>query len=392
MLKDKKIVLAVTGGIAAYKAIDLASRLKKCGAVVKTILTASALKFVSENNFRAITGERSYIDQFELEDPISHISLADWGDMLVIAPATANIIGKMAHGIGDDLVSTTLLAFHKPVLVVPAMNVNMYRNSIVQDNISYLLAKGVNFLEPEEGMLACGYVGKGKYPPNPDVIDAMKFYLHYKKSFNNCKILVSAGASQEQIDPMRFITNRSTGKMGLALAKSAFFRGALTTLIHGSLKEDVPYYLDNVEEKLSAEDMFSAITSVSHEQDVIIMCAAVADYTPDKISEQKIKKSGDLSLSLKKTKDILQYLGENKPAKQILVGFAAETENIIENGKGKLIKKNLDLLIANNINVAGDDTTEAYLITKDDVIEFKGTKFLLAQQIMEMIEKLRNAN
>ncbi len=390
MLKDKKILLGVTGGIAAYKAIDLASRLKKEGAIVRTILTNSALKFISENNFRAITGQRSYIDQFELEDPISHISLADWADIFIIAPATANILGKLAHGIGDDLLSTTAIAFHKKIILVPAMNVNMYHNAIVQDNVSYLRSKGVTVMDPAKGMLACGYEGKGKYPPNEDVLDLIKFELVKDFSFPTCNILISAGASVEDIDPMRFISNHSTGRMGINLAKIACFSGNTTTLVHSKISVPLPYYFENCINENTAQAMFQAIKEIYQKQDVIIMTAAVADYTPITKSSEKIKKKDDLVLELERTTDILNYLGQNKVQGQILVGFAAESNNVIEYGKAKLIKKNLDLLIANNINVSGSDDTKAFLITRDAVEEFQGSKFELSIKIFEKIEQLRN--
>lgn len=388
MLKDKKIVLVVSGGIAAYKAIDLASRLKKLGAKVRTILTKSALEFISEINFRAITGEATYTDQFDLNEPIAHITLSDWADIMVIAPATANIIGKLAQGIGDDLATSTMLAFHKPILVVPAMNVNMYHNLAVQNNIELIKERGIHLLIPEKGMLACGYEGRGKYPPNEEVIPAIITYLNYQENIKS-KYLITMGASQEDIDPMRFITNHSSGKMGIALSRSVYLRGGELALVHSRISETLPYYLENTHKTLSAEEMFQQVVKDYQEAEVIIMCAAVADYTPVIKHEQKIKKSEEMILALKRTKDILKYLGENKEEGQILVGFAAESENIIENAKTKLKKKNLDLIIANNISVSQSDNSQAFLITADTITEFKGSKLDLANKIVDTIEELK---
>ena len=388
MLQDKNILLVVSGGIAAFKAIDLASRLKKFGAKVRTILTKSALEFISEINFRAITGQPTYTNQFDLAEPIAHITLADWADIMVIAPATANIIGKLANGIGDDLATSTMLAFHKPILVIPAMNVNMYHNQAVQHNIEVIKRHGINILVPEKGMLACGYEGRGKYPPNEEVIPAIITYLQYSQTLKS-KFLITMGASQEDIDPMRFITNHSSGKMGIALARASYLRGGEVAVIHSRISESLPYYLENKHQTLSAEEMFQLVKEESENADVIIMCAAVADYTPVIKQEQKIKKSDDLNLQLKRTRDILKFLGENKGKGQLLVGFAAESENIIENAKVKLKKKNLDLIIANNISVSRSDNSQAFLITAHNITEFQGSKLDLANKIVDTIEELK---
>ncbi len=390
MLKDKKILLLVSGGIAAYKAIDLASRLKKLGAQVRTILTKSALEFIGQINFRAITGQETYTDQFDLVEPIAHISLADWADIMVVAPATANIIGKMANGIADDLASSTFLAFHNPILVVPAMNVNMYNNPAVQNNIAILKSRGINFLVPEKGLLACGYEGRGKYPANEEVIPAIITYLEYDMKLKD-SYLITLGANQENIDPMRFITNHSSGKMGLSLARAVYLRGGDLSVVHASINQAIPYYVESHYKTLSAQEMFLKVKEKANQSDVIIMAAAVADYTPLTEEKQKIKKKEDLSLVLKRTQDILKYLGENKKAGQILVGFAAESENIIVNAKEKLVKKNLDLIIANDISVSQSDYTQAYLISKHSVTEFKGTKFHLAHKIIDTIEELKKS-
>lgn len=388
MLKDKNIVLVVSGGIAAYKAIDLASRLKKLGAKVRTILTKSALEFISEINFRAITGEQTYTDQFDLSEPIAHITLSDWADIMVIAPATANIIGKLANGIGDDLATSTMLAFHKPILVVPAMNVNMYHNQAVQHNIELIKQRGINLLIPEKGMLACGYEGRGKYPPNEEVIPAIVTYLNYEQNIKS-KYLITMGASQEDIDPMRYITNHSSGKMGIALTRASYLRGGEVAVIHSRISETLPYYLENTHKTLSAEEMFLQVKKESEQAEIIIMCAAVADYTPAAKQVQKIKKTEDISLELKRTQDILKYLGDNKKSGQILVGFAAESENIVQNAQAKLKRKNLDLIIANNIAVSQKEETLAYLITTNSVEEFAGSKLELAHKIVDTIEAMK---
>lgn len=390
MLKNKKIVLVVTGGIAAYKAIDLTSSLKKQGAKVRTILTKSALQFVGEINFKTISGEAVYTDQFDLAEPIAHITLSDWADIMVIAPATANIIGKMANGIGDDLATSTILAFHQPIVVIPAMNVNMYHNQAVQANMKTLKQRGIHILIPEKGMLACGYEGRGKYPPNAEVILAIATRLHYKQEIKG-KYLITMGASQEDIDPMRFITNHSSGKMGIALSRATYLRGGEVSVIHSRISEPLPYYLEQVHSTPSAEEMFLKMKEEYEQAEVIIMCAAVADYTPTVKLKQKLKKSTELNLALERTQDILHYLGEHKRKGQILVGFAAESENLVENAQGKLKKKNLDLIIANNIAVSQSDNSEAFLITKDKVEEFKGTKFQLAHKIIDTIRELKKA-
>ncbi len=390
MLKDKKILLVVTGGIAAYKAIDLVSRLKKSGAIVRTILTKNALEFVSEINFRAISGQATYTDQFDLNEPIAHITLADWADIMVVAPATANIIGKLANGIADDLASSTFLAFHRPILIVPAMNVNMYHNPALQSNLQVLQSRGIKIMLPEKGMLACGYEGPGKYPPNEEVIPAIITHLGNSSVITD-RYLLTLGACQEDIDPMRFITNHSSGKMGIALARAIHHRGGELSLVYARISQELPYFVDNYQQALSAEDMFIKVKEEVGKAKVVIMSAAVADYTPLEKQKSKIKKSGDLTLELKRTQDILHYLGENKLPGQILVGFAAESENIIENAKKKLIKKNLDLIIANNISVSQKDYSEAYLIRQDYVVKFQGSKLALANKIIDTIEDIKKS-
>ncbi|MDP8269212.1 MAG: bifunctional phosphopantothenoylcysteine decarboxylase/phosphopantothenate--cysteine ligase CoaBC [Candidatus Tenebribacter davisii] len=384
MLKNKKILLGITGGIAAYKAVDLASKLTKSGAEVRTIMTAHACEFVSPLTFKSITHQPVITKMFNAEADIQHISLADWADILVIAPATANIIGKTTFGIADDLLSTTIMATKAPVLFIPAMNIHMYENPIVQENITKLTKFGYFFMEPEFGFLACGYEGKGRYPKNEEIIFNIITYLDYKKDLKNKNILVTAGANIEDIDPMRFITNHSSGKMGLALARAAHIRGANVKLIYSSITDEVPEYLNSVK-AISAQDMYRAILKDYPNYDITFMMAAVADYTPADPSRQKIKKSADLNLELKRTKDILKELGEKKVKGQILVGFAAESENIKENALQKLTKKNLNYICANNLKVSGKDDTEIIVLSNSIETKISGDKFYAAHQILNAI-------
>ncbi len=388
MLKDKKILLGITGGIAAYKAVDLASKLTKMGAEVKTIMTTHACEFVSPITFKSITHQPVITKMFDVEADIEHISLADWADLVVIAPATANIIGKTASGIADDLLSTAIMATTAPVLFVPAMNIHMYENPIVQENITKLTNFGYFFMEPEFGILACGYEGKGRYPENEEIVLHAATYLNYKKNLSSKNILVTAGASREEIDPMRFITNHSTGKMGLALARAAHIRGANVKFIHSSISEKVPEYLDSIE-AVSAKEMYDKVIQEYTNSDITFMTAAVADYTPTKPSKQKIKKSDDLNLELKRTKDILKELGKKKNNKQILIGFAAESENLKENALQKIKKKNLDFICANNLNVSGKDDTEILVLSEGAETKLIGSKFSVAHQIIDIILKYK---
>ncbi|MBT5419276.1 MAG: bifunctional phosphopantothenoylcysteine decarboxylase/phosphopantothenate--cysteine ligase CoaBC [Candidatus Cloacimonetes bacterium] len=383
MLKDKKILLGITGGIAAYKAVDLASKLTKMGAEVKTIMTSHACEFVSPITFKSITHQQVITKMFDLEADIEHISLADWADLVVIAPATANIIGKTASGIADDLLSTTIMATTAPVLFVPAMNIHMYENPIVQENITKLTNYGYFFMEPEFGILACGYEGKGRYPRNEEIIFHIGTYLKYKKDLAGRNVLITAGANREQIDPMRFITNHSSGKMGLALARAAHIRGANVKFIHASISEYIPEYLNSVQ-AISAEDMHDVILEEYTDFKITFMTAAVADYTPVNSSKQKIKKSDELNLELKRTKDILKELGEIKNSKQILVGFAAESENLKQNALKKIKKKNLDFICANNLSVSGKNDTEILVLGDGMEVKLNGNKFSVAHQVLDI--------
>ncbi len=387
-MEKKKILLCVTGGIAAYKAIDLASRLVKSDFEVKTVLTEHALEFVAEINFEALTHNSVHTGLFTDADPIPHITLADWADLIVVAPATANSMAKAAQGMADDLFSSTLLAHKRPVLWVPAMNVNMYNHPATQDNIKTLTKRGNYVLEPVTGMLACGYEGKGKFPPVEEVVYAIQVYAHHTQDFKGKKILVTAGGTAESIDPMRTISNRSSGKTGVALARAAALRGAEVTLIHGNISVSLPYYLKEAVFTQSAAEMKQSVDKVAGKMDIIIMAAAVSDFTPVKNASNKIKKSAQLSLELRQTDDILAGLGKKKKAGQVLIGFAAETEDIIKNAKAKLNKKNLDLIVANHLNVSGKDVTEITMITKKSSESVKACKFHAANLILDKIKKL----
>ena len=384
MLKDKKILLGITGGIAAYKAVELAGKFIKCGASVKTIMTRNACEFITPLTVKSITHNAVITKMFDVEADIEHISLADWADIIVVAPATANIIGKVASGIADDLLSTTIMATQAPVLFVPSMNVHMFENPILQENITKLSKLGYLFMEPEEGMLACGYEGKGRFPSVDEIVYFAKSYLFYKKDLVKKRILITAGATRENIDPMRFITNFSSGKMGLALARAAHIRGGDVTLISANLNVEIPYYLNN-KKTSTAEEMFKHTISSFTEKEVTFMVAAVSDFTPSEISKQKIKKDKNLNLELIRTKDILTELGKLKSENQILVGFAAESEDIIQNAKLKSKRKNLDFIITNNLKVAGKDKTEISFIGKDIEEKIKGDKFFVAHKILDLI-------
>lgn len=356
MLQGKNVLLGVTGGIAAYKAADLASRLIKQHACVDVIMTENATKFVTSLTFESITHTRCVTDTFERVDSfeVEHISLADKADVLVIAPATANCIAKLACGIADDMLTTTALACDCVKIVAPAMNTKMYENPVTQKNISTLKELGYIIIEPGEGFLACGTVGKGRMEEPSVIVDAIINEIAIPKDMQGIKVLVTAGPTMEAIDPVRYITNHSTGKMGYAIAKAAAKRGAEVTLVTGKTNLDRPGGVNTVE-IISAEDMFNEVTKRSSKQDIIIKAAAVADYTPVTTAGDKIKKSDkdDMSIPLKRTKDILKWLGENKKKGQILCGFSMETKDLLKNSRKKLEKKNLDMICANNLKDKG---------------------------------------
>jgi phosphopantothenoylcysteine decarboxylase/phosphopantothenate--cysteine ligase len=388
-MSNAKILLAVTGGIAAYKAIDLASRLNKAGYQVRTVLTDSARKFVSPVNFSAITHNSVHTSLWDDADPIVHISLADWADLIVVAPASANTIAKAACGLANNLLSSILLAHTKPVLWVPAMNVHMYEHVATKQNMEILKSRGHHVLEPATGLLACAYTGKGKYPPNEEILYAIRTYLLYGRDLGGVTAIVSAGASVEAIDPMRMISNRSSGKMGIALARALSLRGAMVKLVYGSVNQEIPYYLHDAVQALSVEEMYDAIVPIAGNFRWIFKCAAVSDYKPASYSPQKIKKAEDLLLKLERTADILADLGRIKQDGQRLIGFAAETENLIENAKDKLLRKNLDLIVANHLENAGKDSNSISLIDKAGMpLAAQGDKFDLAHKIIDHVKTL----
>ncbi|WP_036606421.1 bifunctional phosphopantothenoylcysteine decarboxylase/phosphopantothenate--cysteine ligase CoaBC [Oribacterium sp. P6A1] len=399
MLNGKNILLGVTGGIAAYKAADICSRLVKLHANVDVIMTEHALNFITPNTFEALCHNKVTTDTFDRNHPfeVEHIALADKADCVIIAPATANIIGKLANGLADDMLSTTLLACRCPKLIAPAMNTHMWQNPIVQDNISKLKHYGFSIIEPASGHLACGYDGSGKLADTGLIADYVVNACAHEKDMAGLKVLVSAGPTCEDLDPVRFITNRSSGKMGYSIASAAASRGAAVTLVSGPVDLPVPAGV-NIVHIRNAEDMYREITSRQEESDIIIKAAAVADYRPSIVSDNKIKKKddgSDLSLPLERTKDILKFLGEHKRDGQFLCGFSMETENMLENSRKKLTKKNLDLIAANNVKVSGagflGDTNVLTLISKDRETELPlMSKWDAAHQLLDEILKIRN--
>ena len=350
-LTGKTIVLGVTGSIAAYKIANLASMLVKLNADVHVIMTQNATHFITPMTFETLTNNKCIVDTFDrnFNFDVKHVSLAKKGDLFLVAPCTANVIGKVAGGICDDMLTTTIMATKAPVLFSPAMNTGMWENPILQDNLQKLKHYGYHIIEPVEGRLACGDIGSGKMPSEEVLLEHILLHLAKEKDLKGKKLLISAGPTQEAIDPVRFITNHSSGKMGYAIAKMAVLRGAEVTLVSGPVSIQ-PFADVQVVPVVSAKDMFEAVTTRSAEHDIIIMCSAVADYTPAHYSDHKVKKQdGDLSIALTRTNDILAWLGEHKKKGQILVGFSMETENLIENSREKLTKKHTDLICANSI-------------------------------------------
>ena len=395
MLKDKNILLGVTGGIAAYKIANLASMLKKHGANVKVIMTENACQFITPMTFETLTAQKVYTDTFDrnFEFKVDHIELGKWADVFLIAPATANVIGKLANGIADDMLTTTALAMRCPIVVSPAMNTTMFENKVVKHNIMKLRTYGMDIIMPASGHLACGDSGAGKMPEPEMLLEYIKRAVYKKKDLVGKKVCVSAGPTREAIDPVRYISNNSTGKMGVEIAKMAAYRGAKVSLIMGPSNVFVPDFINRIDIK-SAEDMYEEIMKISDSQDIIIKAAAVADYTPANYSDEKIKKKdGDLSIELSRTKDILKELGErkeNNPKKQFICGFSMETENMEENSKNKLAKKNADMIVANNVKVEGagfgTDTNVVTIFTNDNEIRLdKLSKLEVAEKIFDEI-------
>lgn len=392
MLKNKYVVLGVTGSIAAYKAASLASALIKLHCDVQVIMTANAANFIHPVTFETLTGRKCLIDTFDrnFSFEVEHISVAKRADLVLVAPASANVIGKLAHGIADDMLTTTLMACTCPKLISPAMNTAMYENPVLQDNLRLLEKYGYQIIEPASGHLACGDSGKGKMPEPDELLSWVLKEIAYKKDLTGKKILVTAGPTQESIDPVRFITNHSSGKMGYAIARAAMLRGADVTLVTGPVSIAPPPFV-RVVPVLSAEDMFQAVTSVSDRQDAVIKAAAVADYTPLSVSDQKVKKKdGEMSIELKRTKDILKFLGEHKPDGQFLCGFSMETENMLQNSRKKLAQKHVDMIVANSLRTSGagfgTDTNVVTLITRDGEEELPlMSKDEVAHQILNRI-------
>ena len=396
MLKEKKIVLGVTGSIAAYKIAALASMLKKQGADITVIMTRNATNFINPITFETLTGNKCLIDTFDrnFEYSVEHVALAKQAQVFLIAPASANVIAKVANGIADDMLTTTFLACSCPKIIAPAMNTHMYENPILQDNLKKCRDYGMEILTPAEGYLACGDTGAGKMPEPERLYQAIERAISHEKDLAGKKILVTAGPTREAIDPVRYITNHSTGKMGYALAKQAMLRGADVTLVTGPVELTPPPYV-HVVPVISAKDMFDAVTAVSDEQDIIIKAAAVADYRPATVASEKVKKSDNaLSIALERTDDILKYLGEHKKDSQFLCGFSMETEHMLENSRAKLVKKNLDMIAANNLKIKGagfgTDTNIITLITPDGVTELPlMSKEAAADAILDQILSIR---
>ena len=374
MLEGKTVLLGVTGSIAAYKIAYLASTLKKKHADVHVLMTRNDTNFINPITFETLTGNKCLVDTFDrnFQFQVEHVSIAKKADVVMIAPASANVIGKLAHGIADDMLTTTIMACRCKKIISPAMNTNMFENPIVQDNLKTLEHYGYEVIDPAVGYLACGDTGAGKMPEPETLLSYIMRECACEKDMKGLKLLVTAGPTQEAIDPVRYITNHSSGKMGYAIAKMAMLRGADVTLVSGRTAIAPPPFV-KVVPVVTARDMYEAVTAVSKEQDIIIKAAAVADYRPATVSDEKIKKKDDdMSIALERTDDILKYLGEHKPDGQFLCGFSMETQNMIGNSRVKLTKKNLDMVAANNVKMAGagfqGDTNVLTLITQDEEV------------------------
>ena len=375
MLKGKTVLLGVTGGIAAYKIANLASALVKLHADVNVIMTQNATNFINPITFESLTGNKCIVDTFDrnFKFKVEHIALAELADVFMVAPASANVIGKIANGIADDMLTTTFMACKKKKILAPAMNTNMYENPIVQDNIKKLKDYGMEIIEPATGYLACGTTGSGKLPDEKILLEYILREVAYEKDLSGKTVLVTAGPTREAIDPVRFISNHSTGKMGYAIARGASLRGARVILVSGPVSIEPPLFSELVP-VVSAEDMYNAVMKYRDEADIIIKSAAVADYTPVAVSSEKIKKQdGDMRIELRRTKDILKELGQSRRENQFICGFAMETENLIEYAVKKLESKNVDMIVANSLKTEGagfgTDTNVVTLITKDGKTE-----------------------
>ncbi len=396
MLSGKTVLLGVSGSIAAYKIANLASALKKMQADVHVLMTKNSTNFINPITFESLTGNKCLVDTFDrnFQFQVEHVSISKRADVVMLAPASANIIGKIAGGIADDMLTTTVMACKCPVYLSPAMNTNMYENPIVQDNLKKLESYGYHVITPASGYLACGDTGAGKMPEPEVLLEYILKEIAFPKDMTGKRVLVTAGPTQEKIDPVRYITNHSSGKMGYALAKTAMLRGAQVTLVSGKTALTPPLFVDFVS-VTTAKEMFQAVTRVSDHQDIIIKAAAVADYRPSQVYDQKVKKKeGEMAIPLERTDDILSYLGEHKKEGQFLCGFSMETENMIENSRRKLEKKNLDMIAANNLKMEGagfqTDTNILTLITKEEEISLdKMTKEKASFVILDKILSLQ---
>ena len=395
MLKGKHVVLGITGSIAAYKTAGLASMLVKKGCHVQVLMTENATNFINPITFETLTGNKCLVDTFDrnFEFSVEHVALAKQADVVMIAPASANIIAKLAHGLADDMLTTTVLACRCKKIIAPAMNTNMYENPVVQDNIKICEKYGMEVIKPAVGYLACGDTGAGKMPEPAELFDYIEKEIGAQKDLEGRKILVTAGPTREAIDPVRYITNHSTGKMGYAVAKAAALRGADVTLITGKTDTPITRFVKLIEIE-SARDMFEAVTKAAAEQDIIIKAAAVADYRPKSAGTEKTKKTdGDMAIELERTDDILKWLGAHRKEGQFLCGFSMETQNMLENSRVKLDKKNIDMIVANNLKVEGagfgTDTNVVTIITRERDLELeKMTKEEVADRLLDEIQAI----
>lgn len=402
MLKGKTVVLAVTGSIAAYKIATLASMLGKLHADVQVLMTQNATNFITPITFETLTGNKCLVDTFDrnFEFSVEHVSLAKKADVVMIAPASANVIGKLANGIADDMLTTTIMACKCKKIISPAMNTNMFENPIVQDNLVKLEHYGYEVIQPAVGLLACKDVGAGKMPEPDVLLEYIKKEVCYEKDLSGKNILVTAGPTQEPVDPVRYLTNHSTGKMGYAIAKVCSYRGANVTLVTGKTNIPKPMFV-NVVDITTAKEMYDAVVEAFPVQDIVIKAAAVADYRPAQVSDEKVKKSDDaLSIPLERTNDILKYLGSRKMPHQFLCGFSMETENMLGNSRAKLVKKNLDMIVANNLKVPGagfaGDTNVVTLITQNQETELpllskEETAVQILDKILQVMQEKSNS-
>ena len=397
MLKGKTVVLAVSGSIAAYKIASLASALKKLHANVQVLMTKNAVNFINPITFESLTGNKCLVDTFDrnFQYSVEHVALAKQADVVLVAPASANVIGKIAHGIADDMLTTTVMACKCKKIIAPAMNTNMFDNPILQDNLKILEHYGYEVISPAVGYLACGDTGAGKMPEPELLLQYILREIAYEKDMQGKRVLVTAGPTQEAIDPVRFITNHSTGKMGYAIAKMCMLRGAEVTLVSGPTSIAKPEFV-HVVDVVTAKEMYEEVTKRAKDQDIIIKAAAVADYRPKSVSSEKMKKKDDdLAIPMERTDDILKFLGEHKKEHQFLCGFSMETENMLENSRKKLEKKHLDMIVANNLKVEGagfaGDTNVVTIITGQEEVSLgKMTKEETALRILDEILKATN--